>query len=436
MQGRVFSMKKLLSLIALFITVIPAAAFARIYIPIDQPSDQKFPIAITDLTGGEGDDISDIIRNDLELSGYFRIIPADSFKEVAKKEGISQDTIRFSFWTAIEAQALVKGEVTKEKGKYVITARLFDPFLREMLVGKQYKADKKHLREAAHRFSDEIMHALTGIPGVFNTKIAYTAVTGKGRKGIYVMDMDGFNPFAVTKNKSLNLSPSWSPTGDRLVYTSYVKGDPDLYVSPLNSRRMQKITSRTGSNITPAWSPSGNAIAFGSSASGISNIYAKGPSGGNARRLTVNRTIDIAPTWSPDSSMIAFASERSGGLHLFKMPASGGDAQRLTFVGYQNDMPSWSPMGDKIAFAGRDMGTFDIFIMNSDGSNIQRLTIGNGSNEHPSFSPDGRLITFSSTRDGGLAIYLMRADGSNQMRISKGNGLLPSWGPQKKKEGD
>ncbi len=430
-------MKKILTLVALAAVLIPSVAFARIYIPIDQPSDQKFPIAIANLEGGgKGEKIAEIIRNDLELSGYFRIIPASSFKKVAGKDGISQDTIRFSFWSAIGAQALVKGEVTKEKGKYVITARLFDPFLREMLVGKQYKAKKKHLREVAHRFSDEIMHSLTGIPGVFNTKIAYSAVTGKGRKGIYMMDMDGHNPFAVTKNKSLNLSPSWSPKGDRVVYTSYVKGDPDLYISKLGSRRMKKLTSRMGSNITPAWSPNGGAIAFASSITGISNLYTKRPSGGKARRLTKSRTIDISPCYSPDGDQIVFSSERAGGLHLYKMPANGGGAQRLTFVGYQNDMPSWSPMGDKIVFSGRDMGTFDVFVMNADGSNIQRLTLGSGSNTHPSFSPDGRLITFASSRAGGPAIFIMRADGSNQMRVSKGNGLLPSWGPWKEKVGE
>lgn len=430
-------MKKILVLVALAAVLIPSTAFARIYIPIDQPSDQKFPIAIANLEGdSKGEKIAEIIRNDLDLSGYFRIIPSGSFKKVAGKDGISQDTIRFSFWTAIGAQALVKGEVSKEKGKYVVTARLFDPFLREMLVGKQYKAKKKHLREVAHRFSDEIMHALTGIPGVFNTKIAYSAVTGKGRKGIYVMDMDGHNPFAVTKNKSLNLSPSWSPTGDEVVYTSYIKGDPDLYITKLGSRRMKKLTSRMGSSITPAWSPNGGGIAFASSITGISNLYVKRPSGGKARRLTKSRTIDISPSYSPDGNQIVFSSERAGGLHLYKMPAGGGGAQRLTFVGYQNDMPSWSPMGDKIVFSGRDMGTFDIFIMNADGSNIQRLTLGAGSNTHPSFSPDGRLITFASSRAGGPAIYLMRADGSSQVRISKGNGLLPSWGPWKQKVGE
>jgi TolB protein len=429
-------MKKILTLIALAAVLIPSVAFARIYIPIDQPSDQKFPIAIANLEGSKGEKIAEIVRNDLELSGYFRIIPASSFRKVAGKDGISQDTIRFSFWTAIGAQALVKGEVTKEKGKYVVTARLFDPFLREMLVGKQYKAKKKHLREVAHRFSDEIMHALTGIPGVFNTKIAYSAVTGKGRKGIYVMDMDGHNPFAVTKNKSLNLSPSWSPKGDRVVYTSYVKGDPDLYISKLGSRRMKKLTARMGSSITPSWSPNGGTIAFASSITGISNLYTKRPSGGKARRLTKSRTIDISPCYSPEGDQIVFSSERAGGLHLYKMPAGGGGAQRLTFVGYQNDMPSWSPMGDKIVFSGRDMGTFDVFVMNADGSNIQRLTLGAGSNTHPSFSPDGRLVTFASSRGGGPAVYIMRADGSSQVRVSKGNGLLPSWGPWKEKVGE
>jgi TolB protein len=429
-------MKRIFALAALAAIVIPAAAHARIYIPIDQPSDQKFPIAVADLQGGgKGEEIAEIIRNDMELSGYFRVIPESSFKDVAKKDGISQETIRFDFWTAIEAQALVKGEVSSEGGRMLVTIRLFYPFLRQMLVGKQYKADKKHLREVAHRFSDQIMEALTGIPGVFNTKIAYTAITGKGRKGIYTMDMDGYGPSAVTSNKSLNLSPSWSPDGSQIVFTSYLKNNPDLYITGAGGGTMKRISMGGGANITPSWSPDGGTIAFASSISGISNLYSISPSGGRAHRLTNSTTIDLSPSWSPDSGAIVFASERAGGLHLYRMPANGGQASRLTFVGYQNDMPSWSPMGDKIAFAGRDMGTFDVFIMNSDGSNIQRLTIGSGSNESPSFSPDGRLIAFSSTREGGPAIFIMRADGSNQMRVSKGNGLLPDWGPRKKDEG-
>ncbi|MBN1282951.1 MAG: Tol-Pal system beta propeller repeat protein TolB [Proteobacteria bacterium] len=413
--------------------LLPMGAWARIYVPIDQPSDQKFPIAVADLRGSGGRDMAGIIRNDMELSGYFRVLSEDSFKDVARKEGISIDTIRFDFWTAIEAGALVKGEVSSEGGKMTVTLRLFDPFLKQMLVGKQYRADKKSMREIAHRFSNEIMLALTGIWGVFDTRISYTAVSGKKSKEIYVMDMDGHGPFAVTKNKSINMGSAWSPDGGRLAFTSYLKNNPDVYVSSLNGGNLHRI-SIGGSNITPAWSPDGGIIAFSSSAAGTANLYTISPGGGAARRLTAGSSIDISPDYSPDGGSIVFASERAGGLHIFRTSASGGGVQRLTFVGYQNDMPSWSPIGDKIAFAGRDMGTFDIFIMNADGSNIQRLTIGTGSNEHPSFSPDGRMITFSSSREGGAAIYIMRADGSNQTRVSKGNGMLPVWGPQKRPE--
>ena len=428
-------MKRLLTLAVMLTVILPAVAQARIYVPIDQPSDEMFPIAVADLQGGgRGRKIAEIIRNDMELSGYFRLIPTDSFKSVARKEGISIDAMRFEFWSAIEAGAIVKGSVKSEGGKISVTLRLFDPYLKQMLVGKQYRARKKDLREVAHRFSNEIMLALTGRWGVFDTRIAYTAVTGKRRKGIFVMDMDGHGAGGITKNKTINISPAWSPDGGKIAFTSYLRNNPDIYTTSAGGGRMKRLSKGRGTNITPAWAPGGGKIAFSSSVGGTVNLYTMSSNGGRTHRLTVGTSIDISPDYSPDGGSIVFASERAGGLHIFRMGAGGGGAQRLTFVGYQNDMPSWSPIGDKIAFAGRDMGTFDIFIMNTDGSNIQRLTIGTGSNDHPTFSPDGRMIAFSSTREGGGSIFLMRADGSNQTRVSKGNGLLPEWGPQKRPE--
>lgn len=423
-------MKKLITI--LLILFVGGTAHARIYIPIDLPSDQKFPIAIPNLKGGGiGEDIAEIIRNDMTLSGYFRLIPESAYKAVADKEGISIEQIRFDYWAAIEALALVKGEVSKGAGGMTVTLRLFDTTGREMLVGKQYKAEKKQLREVAHRFSDEIMEALTGIRGVFNTKIAYAVQTKKGGKDIYTMDMDGHNPTAVTNNKSINISPSWSPDGTKLVFTSYMKGNPDLYLVTVGKKDYKRITPGKGSNITPKWSPDGGQIAFSSSISGISNIYVMAPAGGTMRRITNSHAIDVSPAWSADGGVLIFSSERAGGLHIYKTSSGGSPVTRLTHVGYQNDMSDYSPLGDKIVFAGRSMGTFDIFTMNSDGSNIQRLTIGTGSNEHPSFSPDGRFVAFSSTRGGAPAIFIMRADGSNQTKVSEANGILPDWGPQK-----
>ncbi|MBI4126703.1 MAG: Tol-Pal system beta propeller repeat protein TolB [Deltaproteobacteria bacterium] len=421
-------MKRMLSVIVILLST---TAHARIYIPVNQPSDKKLPIAIPDLVGGGfGEDVAEIIRNDLTLSGYFQVITPEIYEKRAREEGTTLETIQFNYWQTIEAHALVKGEVQGSRGKLSVSLRLFDPYAPEMIVGKEYQAGSGDIREIAHRFADEIMEALTGRRGVFNTKITYAMVTNKKQREVYIMDMDGERARAVTKLRSMSLSPAWSPDGSHLVFTSYTKGRPDLYTIGVDGRGLKRLTENQGANLTPVWSPNGERIIYASSETGEAELYSISPDGANRRRLTQTMGIDLSPDFSPDGSEVVFASERSGNLHVFKMSVHGGATQRLTYVGYQNDLPEWSPLADKIAFSGRDSGTFDIFIMNPDGSNIQRLTIRSGSNEHPTFSPDGRFIAFQSTRDGTTAIYLMRADGSNQTRISKHNGMLPQWGPR------
>ena len=79
-------------------TILLAAsgAHARIYIPVDQPSDKKFPIAIPDLKGGgKGEEVADIIRNDMKLSGYFDVIDPSLYDDMASKDGQNITDIKF-----------------------------------------------------------------------------------------------------------------------------------------------------------------------------------------------------------------------------------------------------------------------------------------------------------------------------------------------------
>lgn len=419
-----------------FLLLLAFAAEARIYIPVDQPSDKKFPIAVTeliDLKGGRFPDdlaleITSIIKNDLTISGYFDIIPDSAFLD--RGLGLTADAINFAQWTAIEAGALVKGSINKEGKKYIVQLKLFDPFSAQMLVGKQYTAEKRDIRSIAHKFSDEIMEQLTGKRGIFNTKIAYSALTGKkNAKAIYITDIDGYNNQRITKDSSLNLGPSWSPDGGKLAFASYQKGNPEIFVADLAAGTVKQVTKHNGMSITPAWYNDGHTIYYSSSLGNSTEIFAIDSQNSNPRQITSAGGINIAPRFSKDGGTLVYSSTRAGRLHVYKEPVGGGSAQRLTFVGVHNDSPDISPDGLKIVFCGQDAGAFDIFIMNSDGTNIQRLTINSGSNEHPRWSPDGRYIVFSSTRTGGAALYMMRSDGSNQVRISQGNGSLPDWGP-------
>lgn len=416
--------------------LIASPVHAQIHILIDQPSDRRFPIAVPDLVKGAGfgdDDglskkIPEVIRRDLELSGYFFVIGPSAFRD--RSDAVTAETIDFGTWTGIGAMALVKGIAQNQGGRITVTLKLFDPPGRQLQAEKTYTYDRKDLRLIGHRFADEVLLATTGLRGPFASRIAYTAETSKRKhwKQIYVMDVDGENNERLTKDKSYNLAPAWGPDIRQLVFTSYVRGFPDIFTVDLRTGHRRQLTNNNSTNITPAWSPDGALVVFSSAQERDPELYVMSPTGDNLRAISPAFGVDLAPRFSPDGQQVVFASERAGKLHIFKQSLDGGSAQRLTFIGYQNDSPDWSPDGEKIVFCGRG-AQYDIFTMHPDGSNVQRLTVGNGSNEHPRWAPDGRYIVFSSTRGGGSQIYLMRYDGAHQTKLSKGNGSLPDWSP-------
>lgn len=417
--------------LALIFIVIPLSAFARIYILIDEASQKKFPVAVPEFlnafgaTSTEGKEMTDLLKKDLNIAGYFKVLDEAAF---LSHEPENSEQIDFSRWTAIDAHALVKGIIdTRSGGRMMIELRLYDTDSHELLVGKQYTVDKKNVAPAIHRFVDELMASLTGKLGPFSSQI--TAACGRnGARQIVVFSIDGTGLYTATKNKSNNISPNWSPDGGSIAFTSFLRRFPEIYSVDSGGGTPKQLTSNGATNITPAFSPSGNSIAFSSSFSGDAELYLMSPSGHITQKLTSVINIDLAPAWSPDGQKIAFASERAGNLHLFAMGADGSSPQRLTYTGYQNDQPDWSPDGQKIVFTSRDRGAFDIFSMNADGSLIQRITRDEGNNESPTWSPDSRYISFSRGNNG---VYVMLADGNNQTLIPDTAGCInPDWGPQ------
>ncbi len=414
----------------------PEGKQGRFYIILDHPPrtpEEKFPIAVPNLQIQKGNDkdkyaskIADVLRNDLKLAGYFNVLEASP----AETGLIAQD-INFKLWTSVGAKALVKGGLSLEGKNLVVQLRLFDPVTAEMLVGKEYRVEKKDYRALAHRFMDEIMLALTGEKGIFSTRV--TAACGKvGQREIYIMDVDGENRVQVTKNGAVNVSPSWSPDGTQIVFTSYAKYFPEIFVASTDGKgKPKRVTYNNSMNITPVWAPDSSGIAVASSMSGDPEIYLIDLQGNKLAELTHQFGIDLSPTWSPDAQNIIFSSERAGNLHLFLMDRNGGNVKRLTFAGYQNDQPDWSPKGDKVVFSSREGGgAFDIRSMNVDGSMVERLTSGPGSSESPSYSPDARYIVYSGTRGYKSDLYLMLWEGSNQTQIShSGDCVNPDWSP-------
>ncbi len=365
----------------------------------------------------------EVVSSDLAFSGMFdirRVQPKDVSPLLATLKGQG----------GLTEQYLVDGRTLAEADKLIFEGRMFDARSSKEVLSKRYKFGEGALRSAAHRFADEILLQLTGERGISSTSIAFISDIA-GPKEVFVVDCDGNGMKRLTAEKSLCLSPKWSPDGQRIAYTSYSRGNPDLHVVGRYGGKPGVLSAFRGLNSSPAWSPDGKRIALTLTKDGNAELYLMNSDGSGLRRLTKHPAIDSSPSWSPNGRHIAFTSDRSGSPQVYVMESDGSNVRRLTFAGSYNDSPAWSPKGDRIVYAARAGNNFQIYITDVAGTGIAQLTNSRGNNENPSWSPDGRHIAFSSSRDGKRQIYVMNADGANVRRLtSSGENFSASWSPR------
>ncbi len=372
---------------------------------------------------GSARQFEEVVSSDLAYSGLF-----DIRRIQAKDAGPLLSTLKGQ--GGLTEQDLVDGRTLAEADKLIFEGRMFDARSSKEVLSKRYKFGEGALRAAAHRFADEILLQLTGERGISSTSIAFISDIA-GPKEVFVMDCDGNGMKRLTAEKSLCLSPKWSPDGQRIAYTSYSRGNPDLHVVGRYGGKPGVLSAFKGLNSSPAWSPDGKRIALTLTKDGNAELYSMNSDGSGLRRLTKHPAIDSSPTWSPNGRHIAFTSDRSGSPQVYVMESDGSNIRRLTFAGSYNDSPAWSPKGERIAYAARIGNNFQIFITDVAGNGVAQLTNSRGNNENPSWSPDGRHITFSSSRDGKRQIYVMNADGANVRRLtSNGENFSASWSPR------
>ncbi len=429
--------------------LLPSFLGAKIYIDIRSPSFRKFPIALAPFRASAapgqdtqlGERAREILREDLDISGFFSlIVPSSSPEKIESSSSAGTangpEAADFQAWAGLGSEALVRAMIRYQDGNLVMEGRLYDVVKKELIVGRKYTGAMTDLSRMVHRFADEIVFALTGEESFFQTRIVFVS-GGPGQKDLYVMDYDGRNVTPLTRHKSILLSPRVSPDGTRVVFTSYKSGNPDLYINDLRTGEERKISGYSGLNISPAWSPDGKRLALTLSKDGNPEIYTMNPDGSGLVRLTNNPAIDVSPSWAPDGRRIAFISSRGGNPQIYVMDSNGQNVQRVTFQGNYNTHPSWSPRGDRIAFDTTVGGGRNICTVHPDGSDFRIITANVGHCEMPAWSPDGRNLIFSSDRDGGQHIFLIDAEGPRIKRLTfqRGSDTYPNWIPRTREPG-
>jgi TolB protein len=427
--------RKLVFILSLLSILATDIARAELTIEITEGIKRR-PIAIVPF-GWEGQDanvpldVSRVISDDLQRSGRFAPIAEG---DMLQKPTTGTD-VDFGDWSILGVEAVVVGKVTQTgDNAYEVQFQLFDVFSRNQLVGYRMPASRGTIRRVAHREADMIYEKLTGIKGVFDTKVAYVTAEDSANGRLYsllVADQDGENEHKIMESKDPIMSPAWSPDSRQLAYVSFEGQKSSIFIQTLRSGNRIQVSSKPGINGAPSFSPDGRQLVITlGGIDGNPDIYVLDVDTRATRRLTTNRAIDTEGSWSPDGRYIYFTSDRSGGPQIYRIAVAGGTPERITFEGSYNARPRLSPDGSKLAMVHLENANYRIAVMDLDRKDLLVLSAGK-QDESPSFAPNSDTLIYATRAGANGVLESVTADGLIRQRLTSGRADVrePVWSP-------
>lgn len=368
-----------------------------------------------------------VIDRDLRLSGQFKLIPAPY--------NIFGEQTTLDLWQDLGVDSLLTGKITPTEDKrYKVQIELVDVAARgQSLLVQSYDVEPGELHVLAHHISDEVYQKLTGIRGVFSTRIAYVLVKRKKDKAQYsleISDMDGSNPHSLLLSTDPLMSPAWSPDGREIAYVSFEKKRAQVFIVSVETGQRRLVTDFSGINGAPAWSPDGKQLVVVLSKSGAPKIYSVELSSGQMKQLTFGNAIDTEPRFASDGKSLLFTSGRGGAPQVYQLNLGDGVVKRMTFEGNYNARASYTPDLKNMVMLHREDKNFNIGVQALDTGRVTMLT-DSGADESPSVAPNGRFVIYAThVRDRGI-LAMVSLDGRVQFALPARDGDIqePAWSP-------
>ncbi|MBN1388893.1 MAG: PD40 domain-containing protein, partial [Bacteroidales bacterium] len=201
-----------------------------------------------------------------------------------------------------------------------------------------------------------------------------------------------------------------SPDGNKIAYYIPGRPDPGIGILHLGSGTAKMLVEKGGGGwISKAWSPTSDKIVYTSKGN---ELHICDIEEGKTQLFYKGQEYKLAPAdWSGDGERILcfFIAEdmsiRMGTIAMdgkISILASGNQTEFTS-------RPKFSPDGKYIAFSRKDEeGNSDIFTLSSDGSGEERMTSYPGGDQNPVWSPDGKYLLFLSDRNRSTDIWAIQ----------------------------
>ncbi len=256
----------------------------------------------------------------------------------------------------------------------------------------------------------------------FSTEEIYEPASRNGQSAIWVVDVAGGAPRRLDGTGDA-AQPSWSPSGERLVYWSNTGGQRDIFTVPVAGGPRTPVVEDAPLDWCPVWSPDGRSVLFASNRGGSTNLWriaideASGRTGAPPEPVTggVQAALE-QPAISRDGTRLVFRSRISAvsPVSIAFDPVSGRTGTPVVLDNSDTRLnPSdVSPDGRWIAYVNFG-DRQDIFISAIDGSGLRRITDDVARDRGPVWTADGRSLVFYSNRGGQWDAWRIDRDGGN-----------------------
>ena len=269
---------------------------------------------------------------------------------------------------------------------------------------------------------------------------------------------DSYRTKQLTSGDSDNYSPTFSPDGTQIAFSSFRTDNGELYLMDMNGRIRRRVTFTTDFNdSSPAFLTTPNYLFYSSEpkstrdvkvviqSSGSTPIYA----GFNLTHIHSKTTQAVLPVsfgarvprTSPAGDQVVYESNVDGNLELYLLDLAEVDLaqftpedvepRRITFNEIDDGSPTFFPDGKRLMFVSSRNEVNQLYTIDIDGQNEVHFNPNRYDCYNPTVSPDGKTIAYVSARGGDWEIYLIDADGKNERRITNdiGRSIQPAFSP-------
>ena len=415
----------------LTILLIAQPIFSELVLEITKGSDNPYSLALLNFDGSETKiyEVSNIVKNDLNRTGEFRILDNKQLLSIPTNE----DNLNYSDFKLLGIDYIVMGSLEEEDTSNISAVyKIFSVQKESQLRTSTVYGVPNKLKQLAHYISDGIYEEITGLKGVASTRLLYVTEEFSGgisQFKLNVADADGSNEQILLRSNEPIISPSWSPDSKKVAYVSFETGMAKVFIQNIATGKREIVLENKFQISSPSWSPNGKFMSLTLYQDGNAEIYILNLKNKNLTRLTNHYSIDTESSWSPNGLKIMFTSGRSGSPQLYEINLKKFNAkpQRITFEGNYNAKGSYLPNGEGVVFVHRKNSNFQIALKYFNENFVRPLT-NSQLDESPSISANGNVIIYAiSENEIGLLAGVTLSGARFRLPIKKGEVREPSW---------